>query len=70
MTSAPTLCVGGPLDGQHRTVPDNAISFRVTKPIQPGAVLGGRVSDDSIEYQLVWSGDHGRMIWWAKEGEQ
>ncbi len=67
MTSAPTLCVGGPLDGQHRTVPDGAISFRVINQAQLGVVPGGRISDDSIEYQLIWSSDHGRMVWWAKE---
>ena len=70
MKSAPKLCVGGPLDGQHRTVPDDAISFRVINQAQLGVVPVGRVSDDSIEYQLIWSGDHGRMVWWAKEGEQ
>ena len=69
MKSAPKLCVGGPLDGQHRTVPDDAISFRVINQAQLGVVPVGRVSDDSIEYQLIWSGDHGRMVWWAKEGE-
>ena len=68
--AAAVLCVGGPLDGQHRAVPDDAISFRVINQTQLGVVPGWRVSDDAIEYQLIWSSDHGRMVWWAKEGKQ
>lgn len=66
----PYICVGGPLDGQHRTVPNDALSFWVTKPSRLSALPGGSVYDGCIEYRLVWSSDHGRMIWWAKEGEQ
>ncbi len=67
MTNATTLCVGGPLDGEHRTIPNDCISFRVTKPLRPGASAGGRVTDDSVEYQLVWSREHNRMVWWATD---
>ncbi len=68
MTDTTTLCLGGPLDGHYRTIPNGCISFRVTKPLRPGESAGGRVADDSVEYQLVWSREHNRMVWWA-EGE-
>lgn len=59
------LCIGGPLDGQYRSMPPDTISFRVTRPLPPGCLPHGRVSDDSVEYQLIWSGEHGRMVWWC-----
>ena len=68
MTDTATLCVGGPLNGHYRTTPNDCIGFRVTKPLRPGASAGERVTDNSVEYQLVWSRDHNRMVWWA-EGE-
>lgn len=68
MTDTTTLCLGGPLDGHCRTIPNDCISFRVTKPLRPGASAGGRVTDNSVEYRLVWSREHNRMVWWA-EGE-
>lgn len=68
MTDTATLCVGGPLNGHYRTTPNDCIGFRVTKPLRPGESAGERVTDNSVEYQLVWSRDHNRMVWWA-EGE-
>lgn len=68
MTDTTTLCLGGPLDGQHRTIPNDCIGFRVTKPLRPGASAGERVADNSVEYQLIWSREHNRMVWWT-DGE-
>ena len=68
MTNTTTLCVGGPLDGHYRTITNDCISFRVTKPLRPGVFAGGRVADNSVEYRLVWSREHNRMVWLA-EGE-
>ncbi|HPG01411.1 MAG TPA: hypothetical protein PLE77_15255 [Kiritimatiellia bacterium] len=45
------LCVGGPLDGQYRTMPYDISRF--------WAVMG------SVEYQLVWSREHNRLVWWC-----
>ena len=76
MTSTPTLCVGGPLDGQYRTMPDSCTSFRVASiPCVPltlryGTPPAPKLIDQTIGYKLVWSRKHGRMVWWAKEGEQ
>lgn len=53
MTGSSThLCVGGPLDGQYRTMPHDIVSFVAF----PGAV----------EYQLVWSRQHRGLVWWCK----
>ena len=70
------LCVGGPLDGQYRAIPDCCISFRVASIPPVKSILCDelrpipKLSEDFIEYQLIWSSDHGRMVWWAKEGDQ
>lgn len=66
------LCVGGPLDGQYRAAPDEALSFLVAaippmhelsaaQAAKPAAAVRAKI----IEYQLVWSGEHGRMVWWC-----
>lgn len=55
------LCVGGPLDGQHRTMPPDTLSFHMAI-LAPALHRGGAV-EGVIEYQLVWSEDHGRLIW-------
>ena len=76
MTTITYLCVGGPLDGQYRTTPDFCISFRVVSIPPVKSILCDELrpvhglSEDVIEYQLIWSSDHGRMVWWAKEGDQ
>lgn len=70
------LCVGGPLDGQYRTMPDGCISFRVVSIPPVKSILCDELSpvhglsEEVIEYQLIWSSDHGRMVWWAKESDQ
>lgn len=67
------LCVGGPLDGQYRSMAPDCLSFRVAYllPTVDLAVSSGRpmtkVTDDSIEYQLVWSSEHDRMVWWCDQ---
>ena len=55
MTALAHLCVGGPLDGQYRTMPDDIVSFR--------AIMG------AAEYRLVWSGEHNRFVWWCDATE-
>lgn len=66
------LCVGGPLDGQYRTMPDDRLSFRVDViPLTP-ELSAARASRQApkfrasvIEYQLVWSREHKRFVWWS-----
>lgn len=54
MTDMPThLCVGGPLDGQYRTMPHDVWSF--------GVIM------DAAEYRLVWSSQHRRLVWWCNQ---
>ena len=68
----PRLCVGGPLDGQYRAAPDEAISFfaaaippmhelSAAQAAKPAAAVRAKI----IEYQLVWSSEHDRMVWWC-----
>lgn len=65
------ICVGGPLDGQYRTMPPGCLSFRVTRPLPAFDLMAAssrpvdKVTDDSIEYLLVWSSEHSRMVWWC-----
>lgn len=49
----PLLCVGGPLDGQYRAMPDDVWRF--------WAIMG------AAEYLLVWSSEHRRFVWWYAE---
>lgn len=64
------LCVGGPLDGQYRSTAPDCLSFRVVS-LPPADLTAPssrpltKVTDDSIEYLLVWSDDHGRFVWWC-----
>lgn len=59
------LCVGGPLDGQYRCIPPECISFKVSTRL-PG-VLPPFSGLDPIEYQLVWSSEHGHFILWSEQ---
>lgn len=47
------LCVGGPLDGQYRTLPIDIYQF--------WAIMG------LAYYRLIWSSQHGRFVWWCAE---
>ena len=61
------LCVGGPLDGQHRTMPVDSISFRVMFQPHPIDLYQLAPRLESFEYQLVWSSEHNRLVWWCGE---
>lgn len=59
------LCVGGPLDGQHRTLSADCIGFRVTRATPTGVVPAGPVQDQAADYIIVWSREHARFVWWC-----
>ncbi len=50
------LCIGGPLDGQYRCMPNDVVRFK--------AVMG------AVEYQLIWSSEHSRLVWWGDEKKE
>ena len=66
------ICVGGPLDGQYRAMPDGVLSFRVASlpPANVTQWVGDsavpKLDDLVVEYQLVWSSQHGRFVWFHK----
>lgn len=69
MSAVSFLCVGGPLDGQYRAIPEGRIPFFRVAAIPNLNLLSsgaGRSVDcrivDSVEYQLGWSEDHCRLV--------
>lgn len=68
------LCVGGPLDGQYRSLPEGCFYFRVAKIPKLGILMAKDAHRavsappvKSIEYILVWSSEHGRFVWWCNQ---
>lgn len=68
------LCVGGPLDGQYRSLPEGCFYFRVAEIPKLGILVAKDAHRTvsappvkSIEYSLVWSSEHGRFVWWCNQ---